>query len=84
MHFYLAQFDELSWKVITQKLLYHSSAEVYLWAPERSRIINPTRKDFSWGSDYWHTGDVASLSKKSTVAISFEGLNGKTFEEASR
>jgi hypothetical protein len=44
---HLAPFDELGWKVITQKGLLQSSAPVHLWASKRSRIVDPTSQDFS-------------------------------------
>jgi hypothetical protein len=47
---HLAPFDELGWKVITLKSLLQSSTPVYLWASKRSRIVDPTSQDFSWGS----------------------------------
>jgi hypothetical protein len=53
--------------------------QIHLWALARSRIVDPR---FLWGSDEWHPGYVACPSKKSTIAISVEGLNDKAFEGA--
>jgi hypothetical protein len=39
---HLTPFDELGWKVITQKGLFQSSAPVHLWASKRSKIVDPT------------------------------------------
>jgi hypothetical protein len=80
----LAAFDELSWKVITQKCLFHISAPVPSWAPASSRIVDPASQDFSWGSGKRHAGDVACPSEKSATVISVEGLNGKALKEAGR
>jgi hypothetical protein len=41
----LAPFDKLGWKVITLKRLVQSSAPVHLWAPKRSRIVDPASQD---------------------------------------
>jgi hypothetical protein len=43
---HLAPFDKLSWKVITLKGLFQSSAPVHLWASERPRIFDPASRDF--------------------------------------
>jgi hypothetical protein len=67
---HLAPFDKVSWKVITQKCLFQSSAPVHLWAPERSRIVDLTSQYYSWSSNKLHPGDVACASKKSTILLS--------------
>jgi hypothetical protein len=41
----LVPFDKLNWKVITRKCLLWTSALFHLWAPARSRIIDPTSQD---------------------------------------
>jgi hypothetical protein len=51
---------------------------------ERSRIVDPTSQDCSWGSGEKNPGDVACPSKKSTIVINVERLNGKALEEADR
>jgi hypothetical protein len=47
---HFAPFVEPGWKVITEKCLFQSSAPVHSWASKRSRIVDPTSQDFSWGS----------------------------------
>jgi hypothetical protein len=39
---------------------------------------------FSGGSVKLHPGDMACRSKKSTILMSFEGINGKALNEAGR
>jgi hypothetical protein len=75
----LAPFGKLSWKVITQKCLFQSSAP-----RGRGLSIQQLEIFLGAGSGKWHSGDVACASKKSTIVISFEGLNGKALKEAGR
>jgi hypothetical protein len=45
----LAPFDEPTWKVMTQRCLCQSAALVHLWAPKKSRIVDPTSQHLSLG-----------------------------------
>jgi hypothetical protein len=55
---------------------------VYLWAPERLRIVKPANQEIFGGSGKWHQDNVACPSEKSRIVISVEGLNGKALKEA--
>jgi hypothetical protein len=80
----IVPFAELSWKAITQKCLFQSSAPIYLWAPARSKIVDPTRQAFLGCSSWRRPGDMTCTSKKSALVISVERLNGKALKEAGR
>jgi hypothetical protein len=55
---------EPTWTVVTYNCLFQSSSPLHLWAPERSRTVDPTSQFFSWGLDKWQASDVACPLEK--------------------
>jgi hypothetical protein len=64
----LAPFDKLNSNAIIQKCLYQTTAPFHMWAPARSRIVDPAIWDIYWGwvNGIWATWLAHRKSRRLT------------------